>query len=167
MTRGGFLSLWPKAIGRHNFFFFAKTRPSVSFVSGREPSSGPTASSDCLWIALVDDFRARKGRSNTVVAFFSLFACHLSPVRTHQKTLFCSIRWETDRKGGALKPHHTAPSSGRKAKPIKALLTVLRHRGVLSESSSLTHVSATALVKNESVVGRHRQTATGGPYAVC
>lgn len=115
-------------------------------VSGREPSGSPTAQSDCLWIALVDDFRTRKAYGKTVAVFLSLFAWDLGPVRTHQKTSFCSIRGENHGKagrplavgeaggggrgGGALKPHHTAPSSGRKAKSVTALPTVLRHRGV-------------------------------------
>lgn len=115
-------------------------------VSGREPSGSPTAQSDCVWMALVDDFRARKGHDKTVAVFLSLFVCHLGPVRTHQKTSFCSIRGENRGKagrplavgeagggrgwGGALKPHHTAPSSGGKAKSVMALPTVLPHRGV-------------------------------------
>lgn len=69
-------------------------------VSGTEPSGSPTAQSDCLWIALVDDFRARKGHGKTDAVFLSVFVCHLGPVRTHQKTSFCSIRGENRGKAG-------------------------------------------------------------------
>lgn len=69
-------------------------------VSGRELSGSPTAQIDCLWIALVDDFRARKGHGKTVAVFLSLFVYHLGPVRTHQKTSFCTIRGENHGKAG-------------------------------------------------------------------